>query len=371
MRIRLPRTGADRPRTVLVAALCVAASLRPGSQAAVSDDSFAATGHLAGRYAAQVRSFLPLLAGAPEAGLLSAAIVDAHRAVAELDRLVAGAPILGPSRDDVRALRQTAAAAHLELALLETRAFDFDAARGDVDRARDILGQESTEGFRAAWSVLQEGAPGSALITRSEYLSLTEFEAALRALWSRARPAVFDLTGAAARELPELTLEAAPEGSVQPLDRPLVARGATLLRRALSSGQRTFSVPLPPGTYRLRSRPGSGLERTFLIPEAADPDPIVLGAARFGLTVEPADRSRGPRFFLNGVEVTNLGSMPFGYYRVSVDESFIQAAPERIRFIPGLGVDNRSRSTWTIFIPEGKTGELRFGAAALGGRLRD
>jgi len=83
------------------------------------------------------------------------------------------------------------------------------------------------------------------------------------------------------------------------------------------------------------------------------------------------DRARGPRFFLNGVEVTNLGSMAYGYYRVRADQAFIKEVPERIRFIPGLGVDNRSRSTWTIFVPEGKIGMLRFGAAPLGGRLPD
>ncbi len=370
MPARLRRAGVRRPPRLLVAALCGAAWLRPSAHAAGPDDSFSTAGYLAGQYAAQVRSFLPLLEGAPEEALLSAAVTDARRAVAEIDRVVVGAPVLGPSRDDVRDLHRTAAAAHLQLALLETRSFDFDAARGDVDRARDILGQESTDDFRAAWSVRQEGTPGSALITRSEYLSLAEFEAALRTLWSRARQTVFDLTGAATRDLPELTLETAPEGSVKPPDRPLVARGAMLLRRAISSGERTFSVPLPPGTYRL-GRTGGGPDRTFVVPEEADGDPIVLGAARFALTVEPADRSRGPRFFLNGVEVNSLGSMPFGYYRVKADDSFIQGAPERIRFIPGLGVDNRSRSTWTIFVPEGKSSVLRFGAAALGGCLRE
>ena len=371
MRVRATRTGMPGARRALPAIACLAVSLAATAVASGADEAFEAAIRLAGQYAAQVRSFLPLLEGPLDPKLLSAALGDVRRAVAEIDRVVAGAPALGPARADALALRQTAAAAHLQLSLYETRVFDFEGARGEVDRAREILGADAAEGFRAEWSVLQEGAPGRALLSRTRYLTLEEFEAALRALWSRARPVAFDFTSVPARDLGDLTLELSAGSPMQTPDRPPVEGGARLLRQAIASGQRTFSVPLPPGTYRLRGRPGSGLDRIFVVPETSDVDPVVLGPARFALTIEPVDRARGPRFFLNGVEVTNLGSMAYGYYRVRADQAFIKEVPERIRFIPGLGVDNRSRSTWTIFVPEGKIGVLRFGAAPLGGRLPD
>ena len=370
MGARAARAGTHGARRARPALACLAATLAATAVTAGADESSQAAVRLAGRYAAQVRSFLPLLGSPADPLLLSAALGDARRAVAEIDRVVAGAPVAGPPQSDALALRQTAAAAHLQVALFETRAFDFDGARGEVDRAREILGSGAVDGFRAEWSILQEGAPGRALVTRFQYLPFDEFEAALRASWSRARPVAFDFSDLGARDLADLELETAPGSPVPAPDRPPVERGGTILRQAIASGQRTFSVPLPPGTYRLHGR-GPVLDRTFVVPDAADVDPVVLGAARFALKVEPVDRSRGPRFFLNGVEVTGLGSMPYGYYRVRVDEAFIKGAPDRIRFIPGLGVDNRSRSTWTVFVPEGKIGVLRFGAAPLGGRQPD
>ncbi len=371
MRLRPGRAGICWARRVLLVLLCLAASPAGTEVASGADESFEIAIRIAGQYAAQVRSFLPLLGGPADPKLLAAALGDARRAVAEIDRVVAGVPALGPSRSDALILRQTAAAAHMQVALFETRAFDFDGARGEADRAREILGSDAADGFRAEWSILQEGAPGRALISRTQYLTLAEFEAALRALWSRARPVAFDFSSVAARDLADLDLEAVAGSPLQTPDRPPVERGANLLRQTIAAGQRTFSVPLPPGTYRLRGRPGSGLDRVFVVPEASEVDPVVLAPTRFALHVEPVDRARGPRFFLNGVEVANLESMAYGYYRVRADRSFIREVPDRIRFIPGLGVDNRSRNTWTIFVPEGKIGVLRFGAAPLGGRLPD
>src|SRR5207245_3173905 len=138
---------------------------------------------------------------------------------------------------------------------------------------------------------------GRAVMSRTQYLTLEEFESGRRALWSRARPVPFDFRSVAARDLGDLDLESAAGSPLQTAGRPPVERGATLLRQTIAAGQRTFSVPLPPGTYRLRGRPGSGLDRTFVVPEASEVDPVVLAPARFAFHVWPVGPAAGPRFF--------------------------------------------------------------------------
>jgi hypothetical protein len=318
-----------------------------------------------------VRAYLPLLGGAADPATLSAALADVRRAVAEIDQVVAGASPQGPALIDPGGVRRDAATVHLHLALFETRAHDFEGARREIERARQILNGAAPDTFPVAWAARQEGGPGEAPIIAYEFVSLAEFETLLGLFWSEARPIVFDFNTVDKRDLSRIEMAEAPGVPAREADRPLVERGAALLRQAIASGERSVSVPLPPGTYRLSGPPGSGLDRTFVVPESSDPDPVVVGADRFALRIAPDGRGRGPRFFLNGVEVSELDAMPYGYYRVKVGEEVLKDAPTLIRFIPGLGIDNKSKSRWTVFVPRGEMTVLRFGAAPPGGRPRN
>jgi hypothetical protein len=317
-----------------------------------------------------VAAYLPLLDAPAEPGLLSAALVDVRRAVAEIDQVVASAMPAGPGNFDPDGVRGSAAAAHLHLAAFETRTRDFEGARRDVERARQLLGTRA-DTFLVPWAARQDTGPGRAPVTHYEMRTLAQFEALLRASWSEGRPIAFDLSHVDAKELSAVVLSATPASLTRESDRPLVERGAALLHESVSSGRRSFSIPLPPGIYRVSAGPGSGIDHSFLVSEASEPDPVVVGAQRFALRLTIAGRTHTPRFFLNGIEVRDLTSMPYGYYRVDADREFIKDAPALIRFVPGPGLNNKSRSVWTLVVPAGEMTELRFGAAALGSRLRD
>ena len=356
-----PRGG--RVGTALLAALAgLCAAAAPATPP--SDGASA----LAADYALQIRAYLPLLDRSPDAALLQGAIGDVRRAVSEIDQQVAStgaAAIFDPT-----GVRAGAAAAHLHLALFETRAGDSEAARREVDRARELLGASALDAFRAPWTVRPEpGGPGRAPITRYDMLTFGDYETLLKAEWSAVRSVPLDLNTIPDRDVPGIDL--APSGAPRESDRPLIERARAQLRDAIAANRKTFSIALPPGTYRIAGRPGADLERIFVVPEIAPIDPVVLGADRFALRITPSDPERGPRFFLNGVEVTDRGAMPYGIYRVAADPEFVSDAPSTIRFIPGLGLDNRSRSAWTIFVPRGEMTELRFGGAPLGGHLKD
>ncbi len=347
--------------------LCAALALPARGPAAAVQTGDDATGRLAD-YAAQVSAFLPLLEAPADPALLSAALSDVRRSVAEIDQVVAGDVRAAPGLFDPGGVRATAATAHLHLAAFETRARDFESARDDVGRARQLLGTRA-DTFRIPWAEHQDGGPGRASVTRHELRTLAEIETLLRASWSDARPVAFDLNTVDARDLSAIALSESQGSTSRESDLPLIERGAALLRESVAAGKRSFTIPLPPGIYRVVGRPGSGLDRTFLVSEASDTDPVVVGGQRFVLRLAIAGRTRTPRFFLNGVEVRDLGAMPYGYYRVDADREFVKDAPTLIRFIPGLGIDNKSRSVWTVFVPPGEMTELRFGTAALGGRL--
>jgi len=352
-------------RPALAAGLALAAFTAMGAAPHAED-----VGGLASQYAAQVAALLPLLDAPAEPELLSAALVDVRRAVAEIDQVVASTMPDGPGILDAGGVRGSAATAHLHLAAFETRTRDFEGARRDIERARHLLGARA-DTFRVPWAARQDTEPGKAPITHYEMRTLAEFEALLRLFWSEARPIAFDLSAVDAKELASVVLSEAPGSPTRESDRPLVERGAALLRESVSSGKRSFSIPLPPGIYRFGAGPGSGIDGSFLVSEASEPDPVVVGAQRFALRLTIAGRTHTPRFFMNGVEVRDLSSMPYGYYRVDADREFIKDAPALIRFVPGPGLNNKSRSVWTLYVPAGEMTELRFGAAPLGSRLRD
>src|SRR5438046_2223101 len=130
MRVRATRTGMPGARRALPAIACLAVSLAATAVASGADEAFEAAIRLAGQYAAQVRSFLPLLEGPLDPKLLSAALGDVRRAVAEIDRVVAGAPALGPPRADGLDLPQQPAAARPPPSLAGTRVGGLHGTRG-------------------------------------------------------------------------------------------------------------------------------------------------------------------------------------------------------------------------------------------------
>jgi hypothetical protein len=354
----------DFPRSLCAAlalAVCGAAlAASPG------EDS----GELASQYAAQVSAFLPVLDSPDQARLLSAALFDVRRSVAEIDQVVASAPPADPGAFDPDGVRASAATAHLHLAAFETRAGDFEGARHDVERARQLLGSRA-DTFRVPWTARQDGGPGRASVTEWELRTLPEFERVLSAAWSEARPVAFDLNTLDPEDVPTLVLSESAGSTSHDSDLPLIEHGAELFRDAVASGKRSFTIPLPPGFYRVGGRAGAGLDRPFLVPEASEPDPVVVGGERFVLHLAITGRMRNPRFFLNGVEMSDLNSLPYGYYRVDADRDIVKDAPTLIRFIPGLGIDNKSRTVWTVFVPAGEMTVLRFGTPAAGARVRD
>ena len=151
----------------------------------------------------------------------------------------------------------------------------------------------------------------------------------------------------------------APEpGSLE--DR-LLNRAAARVREALEDGQAVFTLPLPPGLYRVRVRLNGSFERSFIVPEVTVVDRVVFDRARFELNLEPKQGPSGPWFFLNGIKVTDLSTMPYGVYRVKADPKVFPDAPLKVEFILGEGIPDKTRTVWTVYVPPGESARLRIG----------
>jgi hypothetical protein len=373
IRISMMRRSTRKSAHVIRIGLAVAAlaalsnpgALSAAERAGASTDDML---HLAKHFEAALRDTIPILGHGADAETLWTALYDARRAVVEIDRILANASIFAASNRDRAWLLDLAARSHLRLALFETHGLEFERARQEIDRARSLSESLHSPDFRIEWVALQDGSTERGLQTRYHLMTPQEFEAALASIWSGARNVPFVFGGYGDAEVISADLSRSPEPPHGSLDARLFARGAALLREALEAGRRSFDVPLPPGVYRLRGG-GGRLDRTFMVPEVSEVDAVVIDRARFSLRLDPKPGSHGPRFFLNGIEVGDLTTMPFGTYRVKVDENYFEGAPGTVRFIMGEGISDRTRHTWTVFVPVGGSALLRFERASLGKRL--
>ncbi len=323
----------------------------------------------AGRYNDILRDALPLLVSPGDAATLRAALADGRRAVAEIDRLSANAAIFQIADHDRQALQDLAAEAHLHLALFETHGLEFDRARQEIARALALSDRLQDPDLRTEWLALQEGGPGQGLMTRYQLLTIPEFEAALQGLWSRARVVPFEVIGFETAALQSIDLARVPAADPGSFEDLLVSRGAAALRDALQRGKRQAEIPLPAGLYHLRGGAHVDLDRTFLVPELSEVDPVVIDRARFSLTLLPKPGAYGPRFFLNGIEAADLSTMAYGVYRVKVDPGTYPAAPEVLRFAAGEGPPEKSQEIWTIYVPAGSSFTLPLDKASLTQRM--
>jgi len=306
---------------------------------------------MAGRYAGLLRDSVAILGRDPDGATLWSSLYDARRTVAEIDRLAANAAIFQASPRDRETLQDMAAEAHLDLALFETHGLELERARQEIARARSLSDHVESAGFRVPWVALQSGEPGHGLVTTYHLLTLTEFESALGSIGYRARSVPFEFHGLSTQDLGLVSLTRAYQAAPGSIDDRLLALGTQLLREALDQGKTSFTVPLPAGLYRLRGRPGADIDRSFIVPEATDVDTVVIDRARFELKTDPKPGPKGPRFFLNGVEVTDLTTMPYGVYRLKVDESVYPNAPKIVHFVLGEGLADKTRTSWTVYVP--------------------
>jgi hypothetical protein len=356
-------------RAVLLAvALLVASLVAPSMRAA--EESVAQVLAMAGAWGGLLRDSIPILDRRPDPDTIHAAVEEARRAVAEIDRLSANAAIFQALPAERQRLQDLAAAAHLNLALFETHGLDFDRARQEIARARSLSDIVVGDGFRTEWVSLQAGQPGRALQTRFNLLTLSEFEAALGSIWYRARPVPIEFRGFTTQDLGQVRLVPASSSAAGSLEERLLLRGSALLRAALDRGQSSFTVPLPAGLYRLQGRPGGDIDRGFVVPEATDVDTILVDRARFALRVDPKPGPKPPRFFLNGLEVTDLSALPYGVYRLKVDPDTYPNAPQIVHFVLGEGIPDKTRTSWTIYVPGGSTSVLALERGTGSGRRR-
>ncbi|HET8947146.1 MAG TPA: hypothetical protein VFQ07_09200 [Candidatus Polarisedimenticolia bacterium] len=355
------RRTAARParRGALLTALALLV-LASAARAAAPEETVAGALELGGRFAALLRDSVAILDRRPDPETIQAAVGDARRAVAEIDRLTANAAIFQAAPQDRQKLQDMAAAAHLNLALFETHGLEFDRARQEIGRARALSDLVQSDSFRTEWAALPAGEPGKALQTRYNLLTLSEFEAALGSIWSRARPVPFEFRGITAEELGQVRLTPAttpPSGS---LDERLLLQGTAQLRAAVDKARPSFTVSLPPGVYRLQGRPSGEIDRTFVVPEATDVDTVLVDRARFALRLDAKSGGHPPRFFLNGFEVTDLAKMPYGVYRLKADPVDYPTAPQVVRFVLGEGIPDKTRTSWTVYVPAGTPATLSF-----------
>jgi hypothetical protein len=355
-------------RIALLATALLAACLAPPSRAA--EESVAQVLAMAGAWAGLLRESIPILDHRPDPETIRAAVEEARRAVVEIDRLSANAAIFQAAPAERQRLQDLAAAAHLNLALFETHGLDFDRARQEIARARSLSDIVVGDGFRTEWVSLQAGQPGRALQTRFNLLTLAEFEAALGSIWYRARPVPIEFRGFTTQDLGQVRLVPASSPPPGSLEERLLLRGSALLRAALDRGQSSFTVPLPAGLYRLQGRPGGDVDRGFVVPEATDVDSILVDRARFALRIDPKPGPKPPRFFLNGLEVTDLSAIPYGVYRLKVDPDTYPTAPQIVRFVLGEGIPDKTRTSWTIYVPGGSTSVLALDRGTGTGRRR-
>ena len=352
---------AFRGRVLVAAALVLGLGLASGGlRAAAPEETVAGALELGGRFGALLRGSVAILDRRPDPATIQAALTDARRAVAEIDRLSANAAIFQAVPQDRQKLQDLAAAAHLNLALFETHGLEFERAREEIARAKALSDLVQSDSFRTEWAAIPTGEPGRALTTRYNLLTLPEFEAALGSIWSRARPVPFEFRGITAEELAQMRLSPATTPPAGSLDERLLLQGTTQMRAAVEKAKPTFTVPLPPGVYRLQGRPSGDIDRTFVVPEATDVDTVLVDRARFTLRLDPKSGPRPPRFFLNGFEVTDLTKMPYGVYRLKTEQGDYPTAPQVVRFVLGEGIPDKTRTSWTIYVPAGTPATLSF-----------
>jgi hypothetical protein len=341
----------------------------PQRSARAAEENVTEVLEMAGRYAAILRDTVPILDRRPDPATIRAALAEARRAVAEIDRLSANAAIFQAPPSDRQRLQDLAATAHLNLALFETHGLEFERARQEIARARALSDVVESPTFRTEWVSLQSGVPGRALLTRHNRLTLAEFEAALGSIWFRARPVAFELRGFTTQDLGQVRLVAPSPPPPGSLDERLLMQGDALMRAALDRGRETFTVPLPPGLYRIEGRHGGDIERAFIVPEATDADTVYIDRARFALRLDPKPGPKGPRLFLNGIEVTDFEAIPYGVYRLKIEGDGYPNAPQIVRFMLGEGIPDKTRTSWTIYVPAGAGGTLSLDRGT-GGRTR-
>jgi hypothetical protein len=364
-----PRTAVTR--LVLTVALALGLAATPGLAPRLrAEETAMDVLRMAARYSDLLRDSVAILGRGPDPAALWSTLYDARRAVAEIDRLAANASIFQATPQDRDRLQAMAAEAHLYLALFETHGLEFERSRQEIARARGLSDHVESPGFRTPWVSLQSGEIGHGLVTAYHLLSLTEFEAALGSIWYRARPVPFEFHGLNTQELLLVSLSRLYPASPGSLDDRLLALGTRILRDGLDAGKSALTVPLPPGLYRLQGRPGAELDRSFIVPEVSNVDAVVVDRARFDMKVEPRPGPRGPRFFLNGVEVRDLTTMPYGVYRVKADEDLFPGAPQVVRFVLGEGLSDKTRTAWTVYVPAGGSYLFQIERAPFGQRLR-
>ena len=346
-------------RALVVAALALGV-VAGRTRAAAPAETGAGALEVGGRFGALLRGSVAILDRRPDPATIQAALTDARRAVAEIDRLSANAAIFQAAPQDRQKLQDLAAAAHLNLALFETHGLEFERARQEIARAKSLSDLVQSDSFRTEWAAIAAGEPGKALQTRYNLLTLPEFEAALGSIWSRARPVPFEFRGITAEEMAQVRLTPATTPPPGSLDERLFLRGTTDLRAAVGKARPEFTVPLPPGVYRLQGRPTGDIERTFVVPEATEVDTVLVDRARFTLRFDPKTGPRPPRFFLNGFEVTDLTKMPYGVYRLKAEPGEFPTAPQIVRFVLGEGIPDKTRTSWTIYVPAGTPATLAF-----------
>jgi hypothetical protein len=353
------------------AAACLAAALAAATRPALpAEESSAGILESARHYADIIRQTLPLLERRPGPAAVVAAQHDARRAVAEIDRLLANAGIFEVPMPDRQRLQALSAAAHLHLALLETHGLEFERARQEISRARAISDAVEQPEFRTEWVALQTGQPGGALLTRFNLLTLSEFESALWSAWNRARGVSFEFRGFTTQDLSLVQLQPASIPSPGSLDDRLLRRGAVLLRETLGKGRPSFTVPLPPGVYRLVGRPGGDIDRGFVVPESTEVDTVYIDRAHFALRLEQKPGLERPRLFLNGLERTDFNTLPYGVYRLKADPEIYPTAPQIVRFVLGEGIPDKTRSSWTLYVPAGVPAVLQLDRGSSGARRR-
>ncbi len=358
-----------RPRTVRIGVLVLLTALLPSAPtsalsalpAAGSSDEVKSSLHIASRWADLLRESIAVLEHSPDAATVWAALYDGRRIAAEIDRISATAVILEASERDRQVLRDMAAEAHLNLALLETHGLEFKRARREISQSRMLSDHVAHPEFRTPWVAIQTGRPGQALITHYKLLTLAEFESALKAVWHRVRKVPIEFNGLDTKTLLQVNLKRDDAPDPGSLEGRLLEQAAIEARQKLDKGIARMELALPPGLYHIRVGSDEKLGRRFIVPEVTVVDRVVIDRARFELKLSPKPGPKGPRLFLNGIEATDLSSMPYGVYRVKADRDEFPGAPRVVEFVLGEGIPDKTRTAWTIYVPAGGTSRLRMG----------
>ena len=354
---------AVRIGAVLLLVTALQAAPRAASpSAAPAGDEVKSSLHIAARWSDVLRESIAVLEHAPDGKTVWAALYEGRRIAAEIDRISSTAVILEASERDRQLLRDMAAEAHLNLALLETHGLEFEQARREISQARMLSDHISHPDFRTPWVALQSGEPGQALVTHYKLLTLAEFESALQAVWHRVRRVPIEFNGLDTETLLQVSLKREDLPETGSLEDRLLEQAVIEAQEKLEKGISRMDLALPPGLYRIRVGPDEKLSRRFIVPEATTVDRVVIDRARFELKLNPRPGPDGPWLFLNGIEATDMTSMPYGVYRVKGDRDRLSNTPEIVEFILGEGIPDKTRTAWTIYVPAGGTSRLQMGS---------